>query len=105
LIKWRDETKGIKGMLTDRVTSKQRINAPLARKLHPLKTRLCFILRGTASMAKGKNQLTSSIFDDDYYHYHENFDEDGKSSQLFASEQDEHCYFDNLQRARDIGSA
>lgn len=43
------------------------------------------------------------IHDDDYYD--EVFDEDRKSNWPFASEDDEHRHFDNLQRASDIRSS
>ncbi len=41
----------------------------------------------------------------DFYECDETFDEDQNSSWPFKSEDEEHRYFDNLQRAQDIRSA
>lgn len=54
-------------------------------------------------MVSNKNSLSISISENE--ERDETFEENSRPSWPFETEYDEHLHFDNLQRARDAGSA
>ena len=79
-------------MLSDQITAKERLKVPLAWRLRQLKARFLNFFQGKKAVNENEGRHQEDHQDEDF-------------SWIFASEDEEHRYFDNIDRAHDIRSA